>query len=132
MIAERGLALAQPTIMRWAALRGRVREALEPIRSQLRSIVARQRNVRKIRGKWSYLYRAAIAVGHCGLPTKRESRRQAAKAFFRKALKTRGRPPVSITLDGYAVSLARRESCASWPASTILFGAMTYQNCYPF
>jgi transposase-like protein len=29
---------------------------------------------------------------------------KAAKAFFRKALKTQGRPPVSITLDGYAAS----------------------------
>jgi len=29
---------------------------------------------------------------------------KAAKAFFRKALETQGRPPVSITLDGYAAS----------------------------
>ncbi|RZL91349.1 MAG: DDE domain-containing protein, partial [Variovorax sp.] len=29
---------------------------------------------------------------------------KAAKAFFRKALQTQGRPPVSITLDGYAAS----------------------------
>ena len=29
---------------------------------------------------------------------------KAAKAFFRKALVTQGRPPVSITLDGYAAS----------------------------
>lgn len=29
---------------------------------------------------------------------------KAAEAFFRKALKTQGRPPVSITLDGYAAS----------------------------
>jgi transposase-like protein len=28
----------------------------------------------------------------------------AAKAFFRKALRTRGRAPISITLDGYAAS----------------------------
>jgi transposase-like protein len=28
----------------------------------------------------------------------------AAKAFFRKALRTQGRAPVSITLDGYAAS----------------------------
>jgi len=29
---------------------------------------------------------------------------KAAKAFFRKALETQGRPPISITLDGYAAS----------------------------
>jgi transposase-like protein len=29
---------------------------------------------------------------------------EAAKAFFRKALKTRGRTPLSITLDGYVAS----------------------------
>jgi transposase-like protein len=29
---------------------------------------------------------------------------KAAKAFFRKALQTQGRAPVSITLDGYAAS----------------------------
>ncbi|WP_241525275.1 transposase [Variovorax sp. B4] len=29
---------------------------------------------------------------------------KAAKAFFRKALETQGRAPVSITLDGYAAS----------------------------
>lgn len=33
-----------------------------------------------------------------------EREMKAAKAFFRKALKTQGRPSVSITLDGYAAS----------------------------
>ena len=37
----------------------------------------------------------------------------AAKAFFRKALRTQGRAPISITLDGYAAShRAAREMSA--------------------
>jgi len=59
----------------------------------------------KICGKWTYLYRAVDRQGHtvdfC-LSANRDVK--AAKAFFRKALETQGRAPVSITLDGYAAS----------------------------
>ena len=59
----------------------------------------------KIRGKWSYLYRAVDREGQTvdfRLSINRDVK--AAKAFFRKALETQGRAPVSITLDGYAAS----------------------------
>ena len=59
----------------------------------------------KVRGRWTYLYRAVDRDGETvdfrlG-PTRDVA---AAKAFFRKALRTQRRPPLSITLDGYAAS----------------------------
>jgi transposase-like protein len=59
----------------------------------------------KIRAQWVYLYRAVHCDGNTvdfRLSCKRDV--AAAKAFFRKALKTRGRALLSITLDGYAAS----------------------------
>ena len=59
----------------------------------------------KVRGRWVYLYRAVDRKGNTvdfRLSPKRDA--AAARAFFRKALRTQGRPPVSITLDGYAAS----------------------------
>jgi transposase-like protein len=59
----------------------------------------------KIRGQWVYLYRAVDRDGNTvdfRLSRKRDV--TAAKAFLRKALRTQGRAPLSITLDGYAAS----------------------------
>jgi transposase-like protein len=59
----------------------------------------------KICGVWHYLYRAVDREGNTvdfRLSPNRDVK--AAKAFFRKALETQGRPPKSITLDGYAAS----------------------------
>ena len=59
----------------------------------------------KIRGVWHYLYRAVDRAGRTGdfrLSTRRDV--AAAKAFFRKAIKSQRRPPQTITLDGYAAS----------------------------
>jgi hypothetical protein len=59
----------------------------------------------KVRGQWTYLYRA---VDKCGQTIEfRLSRTRdvsAAKAFFHKAIRYEGRPPQTITLDGYAAS----------------------------
>jgi transposase-like protein len=52
-----------------------------------------------------YLYRAVDREGNTvdfRLSAKRDV--AAAKAFLHKATKTQGRPPVSVTLDGYAAS----------------------------
>jgi transposase-like protein len=59
----------------------------------------------KVRGRWVYLYRAVDKEGNTvdfRLSPKRDV--AAAKAFFRKALRTQGRAPLRITLDGYAAS----------------------------
>jgi transposase-like protein len=59
----------------------------------------------KVRGRWTYLYRAVDRDGNTVdfrlSPTRNVA---AAKAFFRKALRTQRRAPISITLDGYAAS----------------------------
>jgi transposase-like protein len=106
MMAERGLALAHTTIMRWVQ---RFVPEFEKRWNRFARKAGRSWRVDetyvKIRGAWTYLYRAVDREGQTvdfRLSTNRDVK--AAKAFFRKALKTQGRPPVSITLDGYAAS----------------------------
>jgi transposase-like protein len=59
----------------------------------------------KVRGIWTYLYRAVDREGNT-VDFRLSPRRDvaAAKLFFRKSLKTQKRPPRVITLDGYAAS----------------------------
>jgi transposase-like protein len=106
MMAERGLSLAHTTIMRWV-------QGFAPEFERRWNRFARQsgdswrvdETYIKIRGIWVYLYRALDREGRT--VDFRLSRRRdvvAAKLFFRKALKTQGRPPRVITLDGYAAS----------------------------
>ena len=59
----------------------------------------------KIRGEWCYLYRAVDRAGRT-VDFRLSPRRDvaAAKAFFRKAVKSQQRAPQTITLDGYAAS----------------------------
>jgi transposase-like protein len=68
----------------------------------------------KVRGRWTYLYRAVDARGKMidfRLSPKHDV--AAAKAFFRKAFTTQGCMPRTITLDGYQASRrAVRELCA--------------------
>lgn len=59
----------------------------------------------KVRGRWIHLHRAVDRDGNTvdfRLSLNRDV--AAAKAFFRKAIRTQGRAPGSITLDGYAAS----------------------------
>lgn len=106
MMAERGLALAHTTIMRWVQ---RFVPEFERRWNRFARKAGRSWRVDetyvRIRGRWTYLYRAVDREGQTvdfRLSTNRDVK--AAKALFRKALKTQGRPPVSITLDGYAAS----------------------------
>ena len=106
MMAERGLVLAHTTIMRWVQ---RFVPDFEKRWNRFARKAGRSWRVDetyvKIRGQWTYLYRAVDREGQTvefRLSANRDVK--AAKAFFRKALKTQGRAPVSITLDGYAAS----------------------------
>ena len=58
-----------------------------------------------MRGEWTYLYRAVDKAGQTvdfRLSKTRDV--EAAKAFFSQAIRHEGRPPQTITLDGYAAS----------------------------
>jgi transposase-like protein len=106
MMAERGLAMAHTTIMRWVQ-----HYTPEFEKRWHRHALAVGRSWRvdetyvKIKGVWHYLYRAVDRAGRT-VDFRLSARRDvaAAKAFFRKALKSQQRPPQTITLDGYAAS----------------------------
>ena len=106
MMAERGVSLAHTTIMRWV-----LHYAVEFYRRWRRFGRAGGSSWRvdetyvKTRGKWVYLYRAVDRDGKTvdfRLSVRRDV--AAAKAFFRKAIKTQGTTPCTLTLDGYAAS----------------------------
>jgi len=106
MMAERGLAMAHTTIMRWVH---RYAPEFERRRNRFARPVGPSWRVDetyvKISGKWVYLYRAVDRDGNTvdfRLSTRRDV--GAAKAFFRKAIKSQGSAPGTVTLDGYAAS----------------------------
>lgn len=86
----------------------------------------------KVRGEWVYLYRAVDRAGNTvdfRLSPKRDV--AAAKAFFRKAIKSQGSGPRTVTLDGYAAShRAVREMKADGelPADTKLLSSKYLNN----
>jgi transposase-like protein len=106
IMAERVLHLAHTTILRWVQ---RYVPEFEKCWARYARKSGRSWRVDetylKVRGRWVYLYRAVDRDGQTvdfRLSPKRDV--AAAKAFFRKALRTQGRAPISITLDGYAAS----------------------------
>ncbi len=106
MMAERGLSIAHTTIMRWVR---RYAPEFEKRWNQFATAIGRSWRVDetyvKIRGNWVYLYRAVDRDGKTvdfRLSAKRDV--AAAKAFFKKAIKSQGRAPHTINLDGYAAS----------------------------
>jgi transposase-like protein len=105
-MAERALSLVHTTIMRWVK-----HFTPEFVKRWNRLAMTAGQSWRvdetyvKIRGKWAYLYRAVDRAGKT-LDFRLSPRRDvaAAKAFFAKAIRTQGRAPATITLDGYAAS----------------------------
>jgi transposase-like protein len=106
MMTERGIDLVHTTIMRWVQ-----RYVPEFERRWNRFAVEAGRSWRvdetyvKIKGRWTYLYRAVDSEGKTVdflLRAKRDV--AAAKAFFWRAFKTQGGLPRAITLDGYQAS----------------------------
>jgi transposase-like protein len=106
MMAERGLHLSHTTIMRWVQ---RYAPEFEKRWTRFARKVGRSwcvdETYLKVRGRWTYLYRAVDRDGKT-VDFRLSSTRDvaAAKAFFSKAVLTERRSPVSITLDGYAAS----------------------------
>jgi len=106
MMAERGLSLAHTTIMRWIQryvpeFERRWNRFVRPVG---RSWCVDETYV-KIKGRWTYLYRAVDKEGKTVdflLRAKRDI--AAAKGFFRRAFRRQRRLPHKITLDGYQAS----------------------------
>jgi transposase-like protein len=105
MMAERGIALAHTTILRWVQryvpeFEKRWSRFAIPIGDSWRV----DETYLKVRGQWVYLYRAVDKAGRTVdfLLSKRRDM-DAAKRFFSRATRQHGAPRV-ITLDGYAAS----------------------------
>ena len=106
MMAERGLSLAHTTIMRWIQRNApefekRWNRFARPVGQSWRV----DETYVKIKGRWTYLYRAVDKEGKTVdvlLRAKRDV--AAAKVFFRRAFRGQGRLPHKITLDGYQAS----------------------------
>ena len=103
MMAERGLSLAHTTIMRW--IQRYVPEFEKRWNRFARQAGCVDETYVKIKGRWTYLYRAVDKAGKTVdflLRAKRDV--AAAKAVFRRAFKSQDRLPRKITLDGYQTS----------------------------
>ena len=114
MIAEREISLAHTTIMR------SIQRYVPEFEKRWNRFACRagaswrvDETYVKIKGRWTYLYRAVDKEGKTVdflLRAKRDV--AAAKVFFRRAFKSQGRLPRAITLDGYqAFHRAARGRC---------------------
>jgi transposase-like protein len=106
MMAEPGISLAHATIMRWIQ---RYVPEFEKRWNRFARPAGRSWRVDetyvKIKGRWTYLYRAVDKERKTVDFLLRANRDvAAAKAFFRRAFRRQGRLPRKITLDGYQAS----------------------------
>jgi|SRR5208283_4417517 transposase-like protein len=116
MMAERGIDLAHTTIMRW------IQRYVPEFEKRWNRFACKaggswrvDETYVKIKGCWTYLYRAVDSNGQTVdflLRAKRDV--AAAKAFFRRAFESQRSLPRAITLDGYQAShRAAREFLAT-------------------
>jgi transposase-like protein len=106
MMAERGLSVAHSTILRWVRrYTPEFDKRWGRFSTQVDASWRVDETYVRIRGQWAYLYRAVDSAGKT-VDFRLSPRRNlsSAKAFFRKAICSQGRSPLSITLDGYAAS----------------------------
>ena len=106
MMAERGIDLAHTTIMRW------IQRYVPEFEKRWNRFAFKAGNswrvdetYVKIKGRWTYLYRAVDSKGRTVdflLHAKRDV--AAAKAFFRRVIKSQRSLPRAITLDAYQAS----------------------------
>jgi transposase-like protein len=105
MMAERGIALAHTTILRW--IQRYVPEFEKRWQAYARPVGGSWRvdeTYIKIKGQWAYLYRAVDKAGRTvDFLLSRRRDMAAAQRFFARAIRQHGAPRV-ITLDGYAAS----------------------------
>ena len=105
MMADRGIALAHTTILRWVQhylpeFEKRWSRHARPIGGSWRM----DETYIKVRGRWVYLYRAVDKAGRTvDFFLSRNRDVNAAKSFLRRAMKNT-RKPAKITLDAYAAS----------------------------
>ncbi|MFN9266148.1 MAG: IS6 family transposase [Acidobacteriota bacterium] len=105
MMSERGISLAQTTILRWVQhytpeFEKRWWRYARPVGGSWRM----DETYIKVRGEWVYLYRAVDKAGKTvDFFLIRERDTNGAKAFLRKAMKGQ-RVPAKVTLDAYAAS----------------------------
>jgi transposase-like protein len=114
MMAERGISVDHATVHRWVIRYSP--ELLEHFDRRKRAVTRRwhvDETYIKVRGRWTYLYRAIDSNGDTVEFWFSERRNlTAAKRFLRKALKRHGRPE-RIVIDG---SQTNREAIASQDA----------------
>ena len=119
MMSERGIRLAHTTILRWVQryvpeFEKRWSRYARPVGGSWRC----DETYVKVKGRWTYLYRAVDKQGRTVDFLLSEHRDvAAAKGFFRKAMKSHATPRV-ITLDAYAAShraIAELKAAGSMP-----------------
>ena len=110
-LQSRNVCAVRPAARTWARSGGRLRSQRRPVSASTLAARPAEDSWRvdetyvKIRGKWVYLYRAVDRDGKT-VDFRLSARRDVAtaKTFFRKAIKSQGSTPRTITLDGYAAS----------------------------